>query len=88
MTAHSSWISRLQRSATHWGQMQAARRTAQWRDFARQTAALKNSPAPPHLAWRPLVAQELAPQAAISNQIVVPGLQPVAVAALVEVSGA
>jgi hypothetical protein len=34
------------------------------------------------------VAQELAPQAAISNQIVVPGLQPVAVAALVEVSGA
>jgi hypothetical protein len=65
---------RLQPSATRLWQFQPAQRTAQWRDFAPQTAKLKNSLAPPHLAWRPIVAQELAPQAATSNQIVVPVL--------------
>jgi hypothetical protein len=74
VTVHRSWICRLQRSEMLLGQLQLRQRTAQWRDFAPRTATLMNSLAPPHLPWRPIVGQELAPQAAMSNQAVVPGL--------------
>jgi len=72
VTGQRSWICRLQRSPRYLAQLQAAQRTAQWRDLAPQMATLMNSLALPHLAGRPIVAQELAPQVARSNQAVLP----------------
>jgi hypothetical protein len=71
MIAQRSWICRLRWSQTWPDQLLVAPQMVQAWDFAPQTAKLKNSLAPPHLAWRPIVAQELAPQAVASNPIVV-----------------